>query len=216
MERPLTLKPLSIQDENSVIHRKKVTTDGKSKTSIPLPKKGGFARESRKALNDITNKSSIHRETTSQSKKSGKKQFKVAEIGFSNQKVFECEALSKKKISVNENLNIEEEGFLHDHRKCIDAQKATSAASELNFLDTVLPGHGSTDVIMEQTKGDRDPDNCNPKLEELSMLEFSDWFKPCWKSPPSPLYQECPLPSPSVLEFEAVELELKEGDDDDI
>ncbi|XP_041996839.1 protein PATRONUS 1-like [Salvia splendens] len=215
MERPLKLKPLSIQDENSVIHRKKVTTDGKSKTSRPLSKKGGFARESRKALNDITNKSSIHRET-SQSKKSGKKQFKVAEIGFSNQKVFECEALSKKKISVNENLNIEEEGFLHDHRKCIDAQKAAAAVSELNFLDTVLPGHGSTYMVMEQTKGDRDPDNCYLKLEELSMLEFSDWFKPCWKSLPSPLHQECPLPCPSVLEFEAVELVLKEGDDDDI
>ena len=64
-------------------------------------------------------------------------------IGFSNQKVFECEALSKKKISVNENLNVAEEGFLHDHRKCIDAQKATAAASELNFMDTVLPGHGN-------------------------------------------------------------------------
>ncbi|XP_047944012.1 protein PATRONUS 2-like isoform X1 [Salvia hispanica] len=140
-------------------------------------------------------------------------------IGFSNQKVFECEALSKKKISVNENLNVAEEGFLHDHRKCIDAQKATAAASELNFMDTVLPGHddaGSTDVIMEQTKGDRDLDNCYPKLEELSMLEFSDWFKPCWKSPPSPLHQECPLSCPSVLEFEAVELVLKEGEDDDI
>ncbi|KAL1555205.1 protein PATRONUS 2-like [Salvia divinorum] len=210
MERPLTLKPLSIQDENSLIHRKKVTADGKSKASRLLSKKGGVACESRKALTDITNKSSIHPEATSQNKKSGKKHFKVAENGYSNQKVSVCEVLSKKKISVNENLNIAEEGFLHDHRKCIDAQQAAAAASELNFWDTVLPGPGSTDVIMEQTKGDQDPDNCYPKLEELSMLEFSDWFKPCRKSPPSPLHQECPLPSPFVLEFEAVELVLKD------
>ncbi|XP_057790246.1 protein PATRONUS 2-like [Salvia miltiorrhiza] len=206
MERPLFLKPLSIQDENSVIHRKKVGADGISKTSGPLAKKSGVVRESRKALNDITNKSSIRPETTSKSKKSGKKQSKVVENGYSNQQVLECEALSKKKISVHEKLNIAEEGFLHDHSKCIDAQKA-AAASQLNFWDTVLPGHDSTDLIMERPKGD--PDNCYPKLEELSMLEFSDWFKPHWKSPPpSPLHQD----SPSAWEFEAVELLLKEDD----
>lgn len=117
-----------------------VTVDGKSKNSIPLTKKGGVAREARKALNDITNKSSIH-EGISQSKKSEKKHSKVVENGYSNQKVSESEAQSKKKISVEEKLNIAEEGFLHDHSKCIDAQKETT--SEVYFWDTVLPGHGN-------------------------------------------------------------------------
>lgn len=121
------------------------TVDGKSKKSIPLAKKGGVARETRKALNDITNKSSIHPEAISQSKKSEKKHSKAVENGYSKQKVSEFEAQSKKKISVDEKLNIAEEGFLHDHSKCIDAQKET--ASEQHFWDTVLPGHGNLLIL---------------------------------------------------------------------
>ncbi|KAH6814316.1 hypothetical protein C2S51_023334 [Perilla frutescens var. frutescens] len=202
MERPLTLNPLSIQDENSVVHRKKVTVDGKSKTSRPLANKGGVALESRKALNDITNK-------PSKANSQCKKQSNVVENGFLQQHVFE----SKKKVSLNEKLNIVEEGFLHDHSKCIDAQKAATASSELNFWDTVLPGHDSTNLIMERAKGDA-ADNCCPKLEELPMSEFSEWFECCGKSPPpSPVHGDHPLPSPSAWEFE---LGLKEDDYGDV
>lgn len=116
------------------------TVDGKSKTSRPVAKKGGVAPESRKALNDITNKSSTHLEASSQKKKSENKRCNIVEDGYLHPHVFEAEALSKKKISVNEKLKIAEEGFLHDHNKCIDAQKA---ALEINFWDTVLPGHGN-------------------------------------------------------------------------
>lgn len=109
-----------------------MTLDGKSKISRPLARKGGVALESRKALNDITNKSSIHPEATSQSKKTEKKRTDI---------VSKLDALSRKNISVNEKLNIAEEGFLHDHSKCIEAHKP--AESEHHFWDTVLPGHGN-------------------------------------------------------------------------
>ncbi|KAI3450026.1 hypothetical protein Pfo_006691 [Paulownia fortunei] len=216
MERPLTLKPLSIQDENSAIHRKKATVDGKSRTSKPVAKKGGVALESRKALNDITNKSSIHLEASSQKRSSQNKTCNIVEDRYLHHHGFEAEALLKKKSSINEKLNIAEEGFLHDHSKCIEAQKA---ASELNFWDTVLPGHDSADLIMEEAKSDPDVDSmcCYPELEELSMSEFSDWFKSRWKSPPSsPISWGSPPPSPFSWELEPVELMLKEDGCDDV
>ncbi|KAL0435340.1 UNVERIFIED_CONTAM: hypothetical protein Sradi_0241900 [Sesamum radiatum] len=143
MERPLALKPLSIQDENSAIHHKKTAADGKSKSSKLVARKAGAALESRKALTDITNKSSIHLEASSQKKNSQNKKCNIAEDGYLHQQVIEGEALSKKKSSTNEKPNIAEEGFLHDHNKCIEAQKA---ALELDFWDTVLPGHGYSTV----------------------------------------------------------------------
>ncbi|KAL7151916.1 hypothetical protein ABFS83_04G063500 [Erythranthe nasuta] len=203
MERPLTLKPLSIQDENSAIHRKKVAIDGKSKTSKPVSKKGGVLLESRKALNDITNKSSIHIEASSQHNTSRNKKCNH---------VVEAEALSKKKSSVNEKLNIAEEGFLHDHSKCIEAQKATS---ELHFWDTVLPGHDSANIKKELTKIDPEISSTSSsyiELEELSMSEFSDWFK----SPPSsPISLDSQPPSPFAWDFVTVDLILKEDCHDD-
>ncbi|KAL9169189.1 hypothetical protein ABFS82_04G064200 [Erythranthe guttata] len=206
MERPLTLKPLSIQDENSAIHRKKVVIDGKSKTSRPVSKKGGVLLESRKALNDITNKSSIHIEASSQQNTSRNKKCNH---------VVEAEALSKKKSSVNEKINIAEEGFLHDHSKCIEAQKATS---ELHFWDTVLPGHDSANINKELTKIDPEISSTSSsymELEELSMSEFSDWFE----SPPSsPISLDSQPTSPFAWDLVTVDLILKEDchDDDDV
>ncbi|KAK6164089.1 hypothetical protein DH2020_000953 [Rehmannia glutinosa] len=210
MERPLTLKPLSIQDENSAIHRKKAAVGGKSKTSKPVAKKGGVALESRKALNDITNKSSIHIEASSQKKSSQNKKCNIVEDRYLHHHGFQAEALSRKKSSINEKLNIAEEGFLHDHNKCIEAQKT---APELNFWDTVLPGHDSSDLIMEQEKRDPDVDS-HHELEELSMSEFSDWYKSWWKSPPSSPIRS--PPSPFTWELEPVELMLKEDDRGDV
>ncbi|KAL0459137.1 UNVERIFIED_CONTAM: PH, RCC1 and FYVE domains-containing protein 1 [Sesamum latifolium] len=151
-----------------------IIIDGKSKSSKLVARKAGVALESRKALTDITNKSSIHPEASSQKKNSQNKKCNIAEDGYLHQQVIEGEALSKKKSSTNEKLNIAEEGFLHDHNKCIEAQKAVL---ELDFWDTVLPGHDSADQIMKQAKSDPDIDSktCHRVLEELSMSEFSDW-----------------------------------------
>ncbi|KAG8388952.1 hypothetical protein BUALT_Bualt02G0178800 [Buddleja alternifolia] len=214
MERPLTLRPLSIQDENSAVHRKKAAVDGKPKSSKPVAKKGGVALESRKALNDITNKSSIHVEASSQKKNSQNKKCNIVEHDFLHPHVSEAEALSKKKGSINEKLNIAEEGFLHDHSKCIEAQKA---GSEPSFWDTVLPGHDSACRTMKRAKDDPDIDRWYPELEELSMTEFSGWYKSFWKSPPSsPICQESPPVSPFVWELDPFELVLKEDDCDDV
>ncbi|KAK4419618.1 hypothetical protein Salat_2374700 [Sesamum alatum] len=216
MERTLALKPLSIQDENSAIHHKKAAADGKSKSSKPVARKAGVALESRKALTDITNKSSIHLEASSQKKISQNKKSNIAEGGYLHQQVIEAEALSKIKSSTNEKLNIAEERFLHDHNKCIEAQKA---ASEVNFWDTVLPGHDSADQTMKQAKSDPDIDStsCHRVLEELSMSEFSDWFTSWWKSPPSsPIHWESPPLSPFAWDLESLELLLKEDDSNDV
>ncbi|GFQ07196.1 hypothetical protein PHJA_002863700 [Phtheirospermum japonicum] len=198
MERPLTLKPLSIQDENSAIHRKKAAVDSKFKTSKPVADKGGVALKSRKALNDITNKSSI----PSQKKNSQIKKSNTVEERHLRHRGSEAETVSKKKSSINEKLNIAEEGFLHDHNKCIEAQKT---AHELNFWDTVFPGH----VRIKKSDADVDSISRHPKLEELSMsAEFSDWFESNWKSPPS-----SPVRSDSSLfswALEPFELMLKE------
>lgn len=84
--------------------------DGKMKNTKTAKKKGGLGHGSRKALNDITNKSSLRHEASS------------------------------KKINIaKEELNIAEEMFLHDHRKCIKAQKS---ALNTFYLDLVLPGQG--------------------------------------------------------------------------
>ena len=74
--------------------------------------KGGSGLGSRKALNDITNKTNIHQETSTKKNNSSKKEV---------------------------NFNISEERFLHDHNKCIQAQQTMT---ESMFWDIVLPGHG--------------------------------------------------------------------------
>ncbi|KZV44432.1 hypothetical protein F511_19333 [Dorcoceras hygrometricum] len=138
MERPLTLKPLNIQDENADIRRKSTVLmnflsfitprckmsleapiDGKSKSSKPVPKKVGAALESRKALNDITNKTFVNLEASSQKKDSQNRKCDVVEDGCIHH-VLKTEAPLQKNV-MNEKLNIAEEGFLHDHRNCIKA-----------------------------------------------------------------------------------------------
>lgn len=83
---------------------------GNPKNSRTTAKKAG-GLGNRKALDNITNKSILHHETS-----------------------------LKKKHLPKEEFNIAEEKFLHDHKKCVQAQKA---ASEPFFLDIVLPGHAN-------------------------------------------------------------------------
>ena len=69
----------------------------------------------RKALNDITNKSSnIRIEETSTTKKNVPKK--------------------------DELFDVAQEMFLHDHKKCIESQQQSGMNSF--YLDLVLPGHG--------------------------------------------------------------------------
>ncbi|PON97612.1 Phosphate-induced protein [Trema orientale] len=142
---------LHIPNENLHIHPKKPVVDVKAKGSITTTKKGGAALGTRKALTDITNKAPL----------------------LPN-------ASSKKNASTKQEVNVAEEMFLHDHNKCIEAQKI-----ELNSfqLDLVLPGDDINSL------------RCYPEPEELSMAEFSDWLESSnrWESPPcSPLHGDSP------------------------
>ncbi|RDX69598.1 Protein PATRONUS 2, partial [Mucuna pruriens] len=166
---------LMIKDENLGLHSKKTI---KSKNSKTDGKKGGSGVAGRKALNDITNKTSLH-----------------------------PEASLKKKNLPKEDINVKEEMFLHDHKKCIEAQKAAMR----NFnLETVLPQDDSISIL-EQIKIPRSP-RCYPEPVELPMSKFSDWldYSMKWSSPPSsPLPWDSP-PSPLAWQNEAFEFVLKE------
>lgn len=91
----------------------------KSKNSKTNGKKGGSGTAGRKALNDITNKSSLHHP----------------------------EAPVKKRNLPKEDINVKEEMFLHDHKKCIEAQNA--AMRSFN-LETVLPQDGNRNWLLLQ------------------------------------------------------------------
>ncbi|QCE01592.1 protein PATRONUS 2-like [Vigna unguiculata] len=149
-----------------------------SKNSKTGGKKGGSGIASRKALNDITNKASFHPETS-----------------------------IKKNNLHKEDINVKEEMFLHDHKKCIEAQKAAMR----NFdLETVLPKDDSM-FILEQIKVPESP-RCYPEPVELPMSDFSDWldYSMQWSSPPSsPLAWDSP-PSPLAWQNKAFEFVLKE------
>ncbi|KAA8549851.1 hypothetical protein F0562_001535 [Nyssa sinensis] len=177
MATHLTQGRLIIQDENLDIHNKKAVIDGKTKTSKPATKKGGAGFGNRKALNDITNKSFLQHE----------------------------QSLRKKNLSKDE-FNIAEEMFLHDHKKCIEAQRR---AIEPCFLDTVLPVHDSVSSVeipkSELAKTEIDGPCCYPEPVELPMSKFSDWLESStqWDSPrSSPIRWDSPLSSPFKWDFE--------------
>ncbi|ESW13480.1 hypothetical protein PHAVU_008G200100 [Phaseolus vulgaris] len=152
----------------------------KSKNSKTDGKKGGSGIAIRKALNDITNKASFHPETS-----------------------------IKKQNLPKEDINVKEEVFLHDHKKCIEAQNAAMR----NFdLETVLPKDDSISIL-EQIKVPESP-RC-PEPVELPMSIFSDWldYSMQWSSPPSsPLPRDSP-PSPLAWQNKAFEFVLKEETD---
>ncbi|KAL2316860.1 hypothetical protein Fmac_030736 [Flemingia macrophylla] len=166
---------LIIKDENFDLHPRKTIKSNKSKAD---GKKGGSGIAGRKALNDITNKTSLL-----------------------------PEASLKKTNFPKENINIKEEMFLHDHKKCIEAQKAAMR----NFnIETVLPQDDSISIL-EQIKVPKSP-RCYQEPVELPMSEFSCWLDHSlqWSSPPSsPLPWDSP-PSPLAWKNEAFEFVLKE------
>lgn len=81
------------------------TGDGATRSSKTVAKKGEGGLGTRKALQDITNKSSLH-----------------------------PEASIKKKDPQKEEFNVAEEMFLHDHQKCIEAQQAAFNNFDLNLV----------------------------------------------------------------------------------
>ncbi|KAI9114107.1 hypothetical protein K1719_014757 [Acacia pycnantha] len=189
MAKYITPGKLMIQDENlGLLSRpKKAALSGQTKNSKVDGKKVGLVPTGRKALNDITNK---------------------------NASVF-VEASSRKKSAPKEEqeINVKEEMFLHDHKKCIEAQKA--AMNTLN-LDMVLPQDDSM-PILEQTKVPQSP-RCYPEPEELPMSKFSYWLdssiqRSCPPSPPPFLWDTAPS-SPISWDDEAFEFVLKEEEVD--
>lgn len=177
-----------IQDENLGLQckPKKAALTGKTNNFKVDGRKVGLVPSGRKALNDITNKS---------------------------KSVF-VEASSRKKNAPKEEqeTNVKEEMFLHDHKKCIEAQKEAMNAS---YLEMVLPRDDSM-PILEQTKVPQSP-RCYPEPVELSMSKFSDWLdSPIQRSyPPSPpplLWDSAPS-SPIAWDDEVFELVLKEEGD---
>ncbi|KAL5565175.1 hypothetical protein UlMin_028339 [Ulmus minor] len=177
---------LIIPNENLDFHPKKPIVDGRTNMSKTTAKKGGAALGNRKALNDITNKSFLHHEASSKKNTLPKKEFNVAD-----------------------------EMFLHDHKKCIEAQQV-----EWNTfrLDLVLPGQDYL-IDDEKTGYDKEKDDlkspcCYPEPEELPMSEFSDSFFDRWNSPPcSPLNLDSPPSSPLARHFEEFEFVLKDYND---
>ncbi|XP_027333733.1 protein PATRONUS 2-like [Abrus precatorius] len=166
---------LMIKEENLDLHPRKTVKWKSSKTD---GKKGVLGTAGRKALNDITNKTSLA-----------------------------PEASSRKKNLPKEDVNVKEEMFLHDHKRCVEAQK--SAMRDFN-LETVLPKDDSISIL-EQIKVPHSP-RCYPEPEELPMSDFSDWldYSMQWSSrPPSPLPWESPT-YPLAWQNEAVEFVLKE------
>ncbi|KAK4792308.1 hypothetical protein SAY86_022743 [Trapa natans] len=119
MDKRVTLGASILQDENLNIKQKKSAAGLRILRTAPM-KKGGVELVTRRALNDITNKSSSVRQEVHLKKR-----------GSSEEEI--CKANHKGFI-------MEEERFLHDHSKCIEAQRA---AVDTFQLDLVLPGHDS-------------------------------------------------------------------------
>ncbi|OIT36726.1 PREDICTED: uncharacterized protein LOC109241699 [Nicotiana attenuata] len=194
MAKNLIQRPLIFQDENSDVYLKKGVISGKSKSGKPYAIKNGIiGLKSRNALNDITNKSTAPPEEATKKKS------------------------SQKELKVPNELNIAEETFQHDHKKCIEAQR--SAMTLKHFLDLVLPGCDSASPIeipktdMGMSDQGIDSARCYPVPEELPMSEFS-WLRSSWKSPPtSPKKRDSPPSSPFRWEFELIEFTLKEEND---
>ncbi|KAK4714448.1 hypothetical protein R3W88_020355 [Solanum pinnatisectum] len=191
MAKNLIQRPLIFQDENSDIYFKKGVITGKSKSGKPeAVKKGTTGLKSRNPLNDITNKS------TALSEEAAKKKS------------------SQKEVKVPTELNIAEETFQHDHKKCVEAQ--SSGLTRKHFMELVLPGCDSASHIdipkTETGMNDKGIDNshCYPMPEELPMSEFS-WLRSLW-DPSSPKKRDSP-PSPSEWAFVPVEFTLNEEKD---
>ncbi|KAJ4882958.1 Uncharacterized protein Rs2_33051 [Raphanus sativus] len=181
---------LIFQDENALLaHGKKAVAPVKGKSSLAAPKKYGAGFGSRKALHDITNKSKLQPQASSKTRKS------PGEVDF----------------------DIAKEGYLHDHRKCIEQQQQNQWDSYLSE-HIILHSHDN-DIKECDIKQEVDDKSSNTwdNLKEIPMEEFSGLLE-CstqWPSPPdSPIRYHSSLPSsPLPWHFETVEFKLREDEE---
>ncbi|ESQ41206.1 hypothetical protein EUTSA_v10014740mg [Eutrema salsugineum] len=180
------------QDENALALGKKAVAAGKGKSSLAGPKKNGAGFGSRKALHDITNKSKLKPQASSKAKKNPE----------------------------GVDFDIAKEGFLHDHRKCVEEQQQNQWDSYFSE-HIILHGHdtnikeGITEYDIKEV--DDKSSNTWDELKEIPMEEFSDLLE-CstqWRSPSdSPIHYHSSLPSsPWPWQFETVDFKLKEDED---
>ncbi|KAJ0243374.1 Protein PATRONUS 2 [Hirschfeldia incana] len=182
---------LIFQDENALAHRKKAVPTGKGKSSLAAPKKYGAGFGSRKALHDITNKSKLQPQAS----------------------------LKTNKSPQGVDFDIAKEGYLHDHRKCIEQQQQNQWDSYLS--DHIILHSHDNDIKEYDTEAEVDDgkNSSNPwdELKEIPMEEFSNLME-CsnkWPSPPdSPIHYHSSLPSsPLPWHFETVEFKLMEDEE---
>ncbi|CAL5358029.1 unnamed protein product [Camellia sinensis] len=150
-----------------------LVVNGTTKSSKPASKKGGIGLGSRKALNDITNKSSVHHE-----------------------------ALSTKKSLPKEEFNIAEEMFLHDHKKCIESQLKAMEPCFLDTVLPGHDSVSHVDYPKsKRAKTDLDSLCFYPEPVELPMSEFSDWSVVSTRRDDSPQSSPLQLDSPPYSPF---------------
>ncbi|GAB2286679.1 hypothetical protein Dimus_021074 [Dionaea muscipula] len=180
---------LGIQNENFETHYRKAGVEWNTKNSKACRKQKDETC-TRKPLGDLTNKSSLHPDISSKKTKAPKEELIVGD---------------------KEELNIREEGFLHDHNQCIKAQHAATSLS--SFLDLVLPKYDSLILTetLEAEKAKVDP--CSPRFypkpEEMYMPDFPDDFLDSTTplDPPHSSPIDCDF---LLLQHEPVELLLKD------
>uniref|UniRef100_A0A7N0UTH5 Uncharacterized protein n=1 Tax=Kalanchoe fedtschenkoi TaxID=63787 RepID=A0A7N0UTH5_KALFE len=171
---------LIIKDDNLGANlQKKDGVNGNGKNILTGNKKGAQGLVNRKALNDITNKS-----------------------------VARQEVAPKRNNVAKEELNVKDERFLHDHRKCEEAHRKAGMPC---FFETVLPGidlkHVEKSKRSQQLETDPESPRCYPEPMEEPEPELSNGNSPRisplgedWDSPPS---------SPLAWLLEPVEFTLK-------
>lgn len=202
-----TQRPMNIQNENmSILHKKSVITSKEKNTGTTI-KKGGRGLGSRKALNDITNKSTTGREASLKKSNVPKEEINISDEMFLHDHS-ECvksttrvEASSKPEASLKkgnvpeEEINIAEEMFLHDHSKCIKEQKREFDRAFV--LDTLFPQHGFLSSTKEPGSKKDEMDLDSPQwYPESPMADFSNGFELSATRPPSPLNWDSPPVSP--------------------
>nr|XP_043614081.1 protein PATRONUS 1-like [Erigeron canadensis]XP_043614082.1 protein PATRONUS 1-like [Erigeron canadensis] len=184
MSSHLVQQRLNNQNENSnIIRNKMMNTEIRKNSKLPLGKRGSVLG-SRKALGDITNKPSIHKEASTQKKHLPKQEFSILE-----------------------------EKFLHDHNKCIESQKAMSESAFLDIVLPGRGPVLSEFPVSDSAKIDHDSFACYPKIEELPMPDFYDWLGSTPR-PDSPLHLDSPPCSPRSWIYEEVEYRLKTESDE--
>ncbi|KAG6586071.1 Protein PATRONUS 1, partial [Cucurbita argyrosperma subsp. sororia] len=110
--------------------------------------KKGLAGSGRKALNDITNKSTCRQD-----------------------------APLRKQERAKEEIDVGVKRFLHDHDKCVDARKATMSAFLLGSCSSWTWTHcPKLDVIRPiKQRIDVDAPQCYPDPDELFIPELPNW-----------------------------------------